>query len=97
MCCNEKVTQMFISEDGREGTLVPWHKGKGISSSESEIHLLSIAEFRVYGRGFLVTSAFPGVKSRSKLCVEINLISSTDHSPFFFCFARELQQYLSSP
>lgn len=53
MCCNEKVTQvLIISEDGREGTLVHWHKGKGISSSSSEveIHLLSIAEFRVWKR-----------------------------------------------
>lgn len=58
---------LIISEDGREGTLVPWHKGKVISSSssESEIHLLSIAEFHVYGRGFLITS----VKLGSKLCV----------------------------
>lgn len=45
VCCNEKVTQVLImSEDGREGTLVPWHEGKviSISSSESEI-LLSVA------------------------------------------------------
>lgn len=71
MCGNEKVTQvLIISEDGREGTLVPWHKGKVISSSSSdfEIHLPSIAEFHMYGRGFLMT-AFPGVKSGSKLCV----------------------------